>query len=559
MAKDILKEAAGNILAANVAAKRKSADAPNKIEGKVQDLGNAPKNSLKDANMDANVGIKGKDTSKSAKPDKGEASDLKNQAGANAGLPNGQKGKAPLNTEQVNYEEEIENSGDVDGNSGVELSGDVTTESPEELTDADMEALQDFANTYGLEIEKIEEVEGNLEDIFDETDVDDIQEMVSHLVDVNAVETLSENSFKIHGVTSPLFGSVTISESIENVSNKSKAIGKFADQLLSSVEIENPDRYFRFSGKIVSEGQEPEEFSLIVSGQDESEAVFKLSRKIHNEQYKAEFVTNMIESVSIDKDVKGLFEGVEGFTPEFVTKATTLFEAAIKEKTDLMAEAYYNEFKRQINENIERLDNEYEAKIVDTLSYVVEDWVSKNEVAIVSNLRAELAESFMYGLKNLFVEHYVDIPEEKLNVVENLASQVSNLEGKLNEQIERNIELSNVITESVKQEMISKKSEGLTAVQKDKFVALAESISFDDLKEFDVKLQTLIENYVIPTTKEESKQLAETIAAAPKDLIAEEVQTKDDYNKEIEAARKITGSDDPIMNAYVAALRNQLS
>jgi hypothetical protein len=207
--------------------------------------------------------------------------------------------------------------------------------------------------------------------------------------------------------------------------------------------------------------------------------------------------------IDMSEDVNALLEG-ENLSEEFKNKATTIFEAAVKtrleEEIAILEEAYAETLEEKVSEIMEELTSEVD----NYLNYVVEKWIEENEVAIESSLRSELTEDFISSLKTVFTEHYMDIPEDKVNIVEELSSTVDELQEKLNNEIERNVELSAALNESIKNEVITTFCEGLTTVQAEKLRSLAENVDFSEEEEFIEKLETLKENYfpaVVKTDK----------------------------------------------------------
>jgi hypothetical protein len=203
-------------------------------------------------------------------------------------------------------------------------------------------------------------------------------------------------------------------------------------------------------------------------------------------------------TVDMSEHVAALFEG-EDLSEEFQAKAIAIFEAAVTStvKSELAAieEAYAVTLEEEVNE----LKEELSSNVDDYLNYVVENWVSENEVAIEAGLRTELTEEFISGLRNLFAENYIDIPEDKISVVEELGNKVADLENKLNEEIERNVELSAILSESKKNEVMYAMTEGLTTTQAEKLKSLAENVEFTSEDEYAHKVATLRESY-FPTS-----------------------------------------------------------
>lgn len=196
-----------------------------------------------------------------------------------------------------------------------------------------------------------------------------------------------------------------------------------------------------------------------------------------------------------------MFEGEE-LSEQFKEKASTIFEMAVNYRINEITEQLESLYQEKLSEKVQEIEENYTNQLdeltnkIDTyLNYVVEQWIEQNEVAIETSLRSEITEDFISGLKNLFAEHYVEIPEEKVNVVEELALRVEELETKLNEAVNTNIELINSINEMTSDEIFNEVSEGLTLSQIEKLKKLAEGVEFDDSESFKKKLLIVKENY----------------------------------------------------------------
>jgi hypothetical protein len=212
--------------------------------------------------------------------------------------------------------------------------------------------------------------------------------------------------------------------------------------------------------------------------------------------------------IDVKEDVEEMFDG-EDLSEEFKDKASTLFEAAVNARAVIEITRLEEEYETRLEEEVTSIVEGVENNLNTYLDYVVENWMQENEVAIESALRNEIMEEFIGGLKNLFAEHYIDMPEEKINVVEELAAKVERLEAALDETINENAELKVAILESVRQETVDEIAEGLTLTQSEKFLSLAEGVSFDgDLDVYKKKLSVVKENY-FPATKPQSSNIEE--------------------------------------------------
>ena len=223
------------------------------------------------------------------------------------------------------------------------------------------------------------------------------------------------------------------------------------------------------------------------------------------------------EEVEIDlsDDVKALVSSDADLSEEFKDKAATIFETAvktrIKEQTKIL-EAQYEEKLESEKETIKEAMTE---KVDSYLNYVVEEWMKENELAVERGIRTEIAEDFITGLKGLFKEHYIDVPEEKYNVLDDLTNQNKKLEDKLNEQIEKNVELSKKVSDAARHTIVAEISDDLADTEKEKFTSMAENVEYDSADKFREKLETIKESY-FPKKKiveSASKDAVDTVAA----------------------------------------------
>ena len=214
------------------------------------------------------------------------------------------------------------------------------------------------------------------------------------------------------------------------------------------------------------------------------------------------------EEISIEEDVKALVEGEE-LSEEFKEKAKTILEAAIKGKVVQIKEVLEAEYDAKLLEEVEEIKGALNERVDSYLEYVADEWFTENQLAVQSGLKEELTESFMTGLKSLFEEHYVTIPEEKYDVLESMAYKLDDMETKLNEQIEKNVSLNKRLGESVADGILDQVSEGLAVTQKEKLASLSESVEFESEDEYREKLETLKESYfpkATPTAKSAPQQ-----------------------------------------------------
>ena len=198
--------------------------------------------------------------------------------------------------------------------------------------------------------------------------------------------------------------------------------------------------------------------------------------------------------IDIEADVNALLGGEE-LSEEFREKAKTVFEAALQSKVNQLAEDMQAKFDEKLVEEIESTKSELAERVDAYLEYVSEEWFVENELAIEHGLKTELTESFLSGMKGLFEEHYVQIPDDKYDVLESMVEKLDDMETKLNEQIEKNVSLNGRLGESVASGILDQVSDGLAATQKEKLASLAESVEFESEDQYRGKLETLKESY----------------------------------------------------------------
>ena len=197
---------------------------------------------------------------------------------------------------------------------------------------------------------------------------------------------------------------------------------------------------------------------------------------------------------NVEEDVNALLGGEE-LSEEFKEKAKTIFEAAINAKVAEIKEGLEAQYQEKLSEEIEAAKESLAERVDSYLEYVADEWFEENALAVEAGLKTEMTESFLEGMKGLFEEHYVSIPEEKYDVLESMVEKLDDMETKLNEQIERNISLNKRLAESVADGILDQVSEGLAQTQKEKLASLSESVEFESETEYREKLETLKESY----------------------------------------------------------------
>ena len=201
------------------------------------------------------------------------------------------------------------------------------------------------------------------------------------------------------------------------------------------------------------------------------------------------------KEIDVKEHVDALVAGDDSLSEEFKQKAATVFEAAIKSKVKEIAEEIEADYNKKFEEETSKAKDELVEKVDSYLSYVVEEWMKENELALERGIKGEIAEDFISGLKKLFEDHYIDVPDEKYNVLEDQASKIEELNKKLNESIEKNIELSKENGKYVRQSIIDEASKELAETQKEKFNKLAEEVDYKNEEDFRTKVSTIKESY----------------------------------------------------------------
>ena len=213
----------------------------------------------------------------------------------------------------------------------------------------------------------------------------------------------------------------------------------------------------------------------------------------------------------VDEHMNALVAGQDDLSEEFKTKAATVFESAVNSKVKEIAEQMEADVQTNYEQDIAKAKEELTEKVDSYLSYVVEEWMKENEIALERGIKGEIAEDFISGLKKLFAEHYIDVPDEKYNVLEDQASKIEDLEKKLNEQIEKNVELNKDNAEKARKEIMAEVASDLADTAKEKFAKLAEEIEWSDAESFKKKCETIKESYF--GKKEEVKDKLDDVAA----------------------------------------------
>lgn len=314
-------------------------------------------------------------------------------------------------------------------------------------------------------------------------------------------------------------------ESVSVPKTKAGMIKALYDQLNGMKKADLSDSFEKIMGSTLKEGEHEDDED------DEKELKAGYHKKMENKKLKKEDL-----DINVKDDMDALVSG-EDLSEEFKTKASTIFEAAVSAKVisevNQRIEELETDYTKEINEAKENHLSTVTEKVDGYLNYVVEEWMKENELAVEKGIRSELVEDFMTGLKNLFTEHYIDIPEEKVDLVDDLFEKVEELEQKLDESINTSVDIKKELAEYKREETLREVSEDLADTEKEKLGKLAEGIDFEDKSQYTEKLEVIKENYF-------PKQQSETIT--------EELENTEEEQTSSEPAI------DPIMSKYASAL-----
>ena len=258
-------------------------------------------------------------------------------------------------------------------------------------------------------------------------------------------------------------------------------------------------------GDVVAEDEAPTTDEVVAEQETTTDEVVA-----EEETTEEEVVAEEDMAVDVEQDVQALFEGEE-LSEEFQTKARTIFEAAIKEKVSEIKENLQTAYEQALVEEVASVRDELTERVDAYLEYVADEWIQENQLQVEAGLKTEMTESFLEGMKSLFEEHYVTIPEDKYDVLESMVDKLDEMESKLNEQIERNVALNQRLAESTSDVILGDVSEGLALSQKEKLASLASNVEFESETDYRGKLEKLKESYFPSKTSAPSTH-SETIS-----------------------------------------------
>ena len=357
------------------------------------------------------------------------------------------------------------------------------------------------------------------EEILEQT-AEELEEEQQAVAESSGEEILDEAKAKVEEEDEE--GEEEMEEAVSTPKTKAGMIKALYNQLNGMKKSDLSDSFSKIMGSTLAEEDESDE-------DDEEEE--KDDYKMENKKLKKEDL-----EIDVKEDMDALVSG-EDLSEEFKTKASTIFEAAVSAKVISEVNSRIDEletsYKKEISEAKEEHLSTVTEKVDGYLNYVTEEWMKENELAVEKGIRSELVEDFMSGLKNLFTEHYIDIPEEEVDLVDDLFEKVEELEQKLDESINTSVDIKKELAEYKKAETLREVSEDLADTEKEKLGKLADGINFEDKSQYSEKLEVIKENYF-------PKQQSETIT--------EELENTEEEQNSSES------NVDPVMSKYASAL-----
>ena len=284
-------------------------------------------------------------------------------------------------------------------------------------------------------------------------------------------------------------GEETLSE-MEDEDDKEEAMGAGDPKKLNMTKMQMQDKMIS-SMKKMNKGQMER---MMVAAYNAMEMETE-KEPTEEEKSKSEAVEKRVKEIDVKEHVDALMNGEGDLSEEFKRKAATVFEAAVKSKVRDEVSRIEDDYRKELDENINANKDELTTKVDTYLNYVCEEWTKENELAIERGLKGEIAEDFISGLKQLFEDHYIDVPNEKYDVLEAQSEKISQLEAKLNEAIEKNVSMKTDNAKLVREQVISEMSSDLAETEIEKFKSLTEDVDFEDEDSYKEKLETLKENY----------------------------------------------------------------
>jgi len=313
-------------------------------------------------------------------------------------------------------------------------------------------------------------------------------------------------NYKVDDDSAKLKDPSMILKQVKDIVNKGAKPAEPAPKGMKEEEVE-------VEGDVVAEEEQTTEDQADVVSEEEtteSEEQEIVAEEESSEEEEVVAEEQIEDSIDVEEDLTALLEGEE-LSEEFQNKARTIFEAAIKTKISEVKSELQEQYEKTIVEEVASVKAELAERVDAYLEYVSDEWMSENKLAVEAGLKTEMTESFLTGMKSLFEDHYVTIPEDKYDVLNSMVEKLDEMEGKLNEQINKNVALNKRLAESTSDVILADVSEGLAVTQKDKLATLAENVEFDGEDNYREKLVTLRNSY-FPANPGAPKQQTENLS-----------------------------------------------
>ena len=313
-------------------------------------------------------------------------------------------------------------------------------------------------------------------------------------------------NYKVDDDSAKLKDPSMILKQVKDIVNKGAKPAEPAPKGMKEEEVE-------VEGDVVAEEEQTTEDQADVVSEEEtteSEEQEVVAEEESSEEEEVVAEEQIEDSIDVEEDLTALLEGEE-LSEEFQNKARTIFEAAIKTKISEVKSELQEQYEKTIVEEVASVKAELAERVDAYLEYVSDEWMSENKLAVEAGLKTEMTDSFLTGMKSLFEDHYVTIPEEKYDVLNSMVEKLDEMEGKLNEQINKNVALNKRLAESTSDVILADVSEGLAVTQKDKLATLAENVEFDGEDNYREKLVTLRNSY-FPANPGAPKQQTENLS-----------------------------------------------
>ena len=380
---------------------------------------------------------------------------------------------------------------------------------------------QDAPKKSGAPADKMDKAEGEVQDMGKAVVDPEQKDAPAKKVVAKAKEVGGEKSQKGEGKP----------EKMDKPKAKDDGTGATSKSLAAGDEIDHDGEVIAEKEVVAEKKLTKLEMSEVISkgmGKMNKVQLEKLYAAMHNndddeeeeemDEVKKEAIENRVKEIDVAEHVEALVNGEGDLSEEFKRKAATVFEAAVKSKIRAEIERLENEYEEKLKEDVQSATEEMTDKVDTYLNYVTEEWMKENELAVERGLKGEIAEDFISGLKQLFEDHYIDIPDDKYDVLEAQSEKISELESKISETIEKNVSLKDGNAKLVREQVISEVYEGLADTEIEKFKSLTDDVEYTDEESFREKLDTLKESYFPKTSVETTENIDDVETGTAQDI-----------------------------------------